>query len=600
MLLQDMRSDILTFAAKSSNQSDQCIKTVMTMEFVGQNTMPETDIENAPLTFYDVEVYPNLFIVCWKVQGSDVVIRMINPESADIEPLFKMKLIGFNNRRFDNHILYARYLGYSLDELHRLSQKIINSKNNRDVYFGEAYNISYADIYDFSSKKQSLKRFMIDLDIHHMELDLSFDDPVSEDLWPRVEEYCVNDVVATEKVFEARKQDFIAREILADLSTLSVNQTTQAHTAKIIFGNEKNPQQSFVYTDLATEFPGYKFDGKESIYRGEDPGMGGYVYAEPGIYENVALLDVASQHPTSIELLNLFGPYTNKYSELKEARMAIKRKDYETAKTLLDGKLEKFLGDVEDAEALAYALKIALNIVYGLTSAKFPNAFKDNRNKDNIVAKRGALFMIDLKQAVQEQGFTVAHIKTDSIKIPNATPEIIEFVIKFGSKYGYDFEHEGTYDVFCLVNDAVYIARNDKKWTAVGAQFQHPYVFKTLFTNEPIEFKDFCEMKNVTQGTMYLDFSGSEELKDMVHVGRTGSFVPVTDGGGVLWRIKDGNKYAVTGTKGLQWINRDVAVQRNLDNKLNVDMDYFEDLKQKAADAITQFNDSNDIKDFVY
>ncbi len=250
--LQDMRSDILTFAAKSSNQSDQCIKTVMTMEFVGQNTMPETDIENAPLTFYDVEVYPNLFIVCWKTQGSDVVIRMINPESVDIEPLFKMKLIGFNNRRFDNHILYARYLGYSLDELHRLSQKIINSKNNRDVYFGEAYNLSYADIYDFSSKKQSLKRFMIDLDIHHMELDLSFDDPVSEDLWPRVEEYCVNDVVATEKVFEARKQDFIAREILADLSTLSVNQTTQAHTAKIIFGNEKNPQRSFDYTDLAT------------------------------------------------------------------------------------------------------------------------------------------------------------------------------------------------------------------------------------------------------------------------------------------------------------------------------------------------------------
>jgi hypothetical protein len=37
--------------------------------------------------------------------------------------------------------------------------------------------------------------------------------------------------------------------------------------------------------------------------------------------------------------------------------------------------------------------------VYGLTSAHFPNMFKDNRNVDNIVAKRGALFMIDLKHA---------------------------------------------------------------------------------------------------------------------------------------------------------------------------------------------------------
>ena len=44
--------------------------------------------------------------------------------------------------------------------------------------------------------------------------------------------------------------------------------------------------------------------------------------------------------------------------------------------------------------------------------------------------------MIDLKHAVQEKGFTVAHIKTDSIKIPNATDEIINFVVDFGKKYG--------------------------------------------------------------------------------------------------------------------------------------------------------------------
>ncbi len=221
-----------------------------------------------------------------------------------------MKLVGFNNRRYDNHILYARYIGYSLDELYRLSQKIINGGNNKDVFFGEAYNLSYADIYDFSSKKQGLKKFMIELDIHHMELDISWDEPVDESMWSKVEEYCVNDVVATEKVFEARKQDFVAREILANLSGLSVNHTTQNHTAKIIFGSEKNPQSSFVYTDLSRDFPGYKFDGKESTYREEITGEGGYVYAEPGVYENVALLDVASMHPTSIEVLNLFGSYT--------------------------------------------------------------------------------------------------------------------------------------------------------------------------------------------------------------------------------------------------------------------------------------------------
>ena len=33
-------------------------------------------------------------------------------------------------------------------------------------------------------------------------------------------------------------------------------------------------------------------------YKGEEVGEGGYVYAEPGIYTNVALFDVASMHPT--------------------------------------------------------------------------------------------------------------------------------------------------------------------------------------------------------------------------------------------------------------------------------------------------------------
>ncbi len=599
--VRDMRSDVLTFAAKSTNQSDVCIKRVLTMKFVGQTAMPEEIVEDAPFTFFDVEVYPNLFIVCWKYRGSDTVVRMVNPTSKDIEPLFKLKLIGFNNRRYDNHILYAAFLGYSVEEIYHLSQKIITSENNRDVYFGEAYNLSYTDIYDFSSKKQPLKRFMIDLNIRHIELDLPWDEPVPEELWDKVIEYCVNDVNGTEATFEARLQDFVARQILAELSGLSVNHTTQMHTAKIIFGDEKSPQGQFIYTDLSKMFPGYKFDGKESTYRGEITGEGGYVYAEPGIYSNVAVLDVASMHPTSIEQLELFGPFTQRYAELKEARMAIKRKDYERCKTLLDGRLAPFVdGDDVSAEALAYALKIVINIVYGLTSARFPNSFRDNRNKDNIVAKRGALFMIDLKHEVQSRGFKAVHIKTDSIKIPDATPEIIAFVTEFGQKYGYDFEHEVTYDVLCLVNDAVYVARKDKKWTAVGAQFQHPYVFKTLFTKEPLVFEDFCEMKNVIQGTMYLDFSGTGDIKQMVHVGRTGSFVPVTDRGGVLWRIKDDKQYAVTGTKGLLWINRDVATKRKEEGELNINMDYFEDLKNKAAQAITQFSDSDDINDFVY
>ena len=165
----------------------------------------------------------------------------------------------------------------------------------------------------------------------------------------------------------------------------------------------------------------------------------------------------------------------------------------------------------------AQALKIAINSVYGLTSASFDHPFRDNRNKDNIVAKRGALFMVNLKHEVQRRGFIVAHIKTDSIKIPDATPEIIQFVMDYGKQYGYNFEHEATYDRMCLVNDAVYIAKyKDGKhageWTATGTQFQVPYVFKKLFSKEPIEFEDMCETKSVTSA-LYLDMN--EGLPDV-------------------------------------------------------------------------------------
>ena len=549
------------------------------------------------MAIFDVEVYQNLFVICWKFRGSDTVVRMINPTKEEVEDLLKLKLVGFYNRRFDNHVLYAATLGYSIQQLYELTRKIVID-GNRNVMFAQAYNLSYADVWDFSSVKQGLKKFEIDLGIHHMELDFPLDEPVDEKDWPRVVEYCVNDVRATEAVLEDRWEDFVARQILAELSGLTVNDTTQRHTAKIIFEDDKNPQQYFVYTDLSEEFNGYKFDAGKSSYRGEDPGEGGYVYAEPGIYEGVALLDIASMHPTSIEILNLFGKYTERFTDLKNARMAIKRRKFAKARKMLDGRLAPYLDNEDGADKLAYALKIVINTVYGLTSASFPNPFRDNRNKDNIVAKRGALYMIDLKNDLIEKGISVVHIKTDSVKIPGATKAAISFIKKHGKKYGYEFEHETTFDKFCLVNDAVYIARKDGQWTAVGSQFQHPYIFKTLFSGEELTFDDFCESKNVMQGTMYLDreeHEKDEELsyRNMRHLGRTGRFVPVLEGGGTLYRVKEDKYYAVTGTKGHRWIEAEIAKSMP---DLQIDMSYFEKLKIDAINTIEQFGS---FKEFV-
>ena len=683
----DMRNAVLAFAASSTHHSDYCIRLTNKMQFKSADPSSGVRNEDGKLVFYDIEVFPNLFLVNWKIEGEGKpVVRMINPSPVEIEDLMNFRLVGFNCRRYDNHLLYARMMGYDNMQLYNLSQKIINTGEG---FFSEAFNVSYTDIYDFASagNKKSLKKLEIEMGIHHQELGLPWDQPVPEERWIEVAEYCDNDVLATEAAFHYLSADWTARQILADLAGMSVNDTTNTLTTRIIFGKNRKPQSQFHYRNLAepvyeldTEtynflseacpemmqqthgeagsllpyFPGYKFENGKSTYRDEEAGEGGYVYSEPGMYGNVALLDISSMHPHSTIAECLFGPeFTRRFKEIVDGRVSIKHEAWDIVNKMLDGILTPYIQKVIDGEMtsddLANALKTAINSVYGLTSASFENPFRDPRNVDNIVAKRGALFMIDLKHEVQKLGFSVAHIKTDSIKIPDATPEIIQFVMDFGKRYGYTFEHEATYDRMCLVNDAVYIAKYKDvewcestygyiptkqkkkagKWTATGTQFAVPYVFKTLFSKEDICFEDMCETKSVSSA-LYLDlnegmpdvseyekqFSKAESdykkglLSDMIFestchdlqpliaeghnyrfIGKVGQFCPIKPGcgGGLLMREKDGKYYAATGSKGYRWLESEVV--KELEKEDDIDRSYYDHLVNDAAETIAVYGD---------
>lgn len=557
--IRDMRPAILTFAMNSSNQKQVCLHIMQDLHLVSKDLEIEGDdpfgkSSNEPIVFFDVEVYPNLFVCCWKKDDPEAqVVSMINPTPQDVAPLLDMNLVGFNNRKYDNHILYARYLGYSNERLYDLSKRLI-SNSDKNATFREAYNLAYTDIYCFSTKKQSLKKWEIELGIHHQEMDIPWDEPVPEDRVHNVVEYCENDVEATLEVFHHLKEDWNARLVLSSIAGLPPSATTNACTQQIIFGDDRKPP--FRHTKLNEMFPGYEYKFGKSTYKGEEVGEGGYVYAEPGFYRNVALLDIASMHPHSLYALKCFGEeHTERFYDIVKARMAIKHKDMNVARSLLDGALAPYLDG--DLGALAYSLKIAINSVYGLTAAHFPNrcnGMDPSNNVDNIVAKRGALFMVDLKEFVQSKGFTVAHIKTDSIKIPDATPEIIEAVTEFGAKYGYTFEHEATYDRMCLVNDAVYIAHDDNGWHATGAQFQHPYVFKKLFLGEEPKIEDMTEVRQVQKGSLYLNY-GNEDAPERSFVGRIGAFVPVKEDilGGTLEVLRDEKYSSAPRSKGYRW-----------------------------------------------
>lgn len=670
------RHALMNFADASTHHSEYCKKIVRNMKFRSEDySGNEIDDNDEPLVFFDVEVFPNLLVVCWKYDGEDNVHVMINPSSESVKQLCEKRLVGFNCRKYDVHILMAAILGFDNEAIYRVSKAIINGE--KDCFFTNAYDICYTDIYDFSSEKKSLKKFEIELKIHHQELGLKWDEPVSEDLWETVADYCKNDVVATEAVFHARKADFLARQILADVAGMNVNSTTNSLTTRIIFGKNREPQSQFNYYNLAEDprFAGYEFDPfrKKSFYRGEEIGEGGYVYAEPGMYYNVTTFDVASMHPHSVIALNLFGDeYTGRFKELLDVRLAIKHKDFESARKMLGGALAKYLNDEKDAKALSTALKIAINSVYGLTSASFPNPFKDPRNIDNIVAKRGELFMINLKHEVQDRGFRVVHIKTDSIKVENPTPELARFIYDYGKSYGYTFEVETEFEKLCLVNDAVYIAKeksgvwnsmkwigqhgweeeHHSEWEATGAQFKHPYVFKYLFSKEPITFDDLCETKNV-KSALYLDMNegypdvskydkmldklrrsfikeycgtgvytvddfdhGSDYEKfpdylnerdqlrreiakghNYIFVGRTGQFCPIRNGcgGGLLLRENGDDFASVGGAKDYRWLESETVKDLHMEDC--IDELYFRRLVDDAIESLAKFGDVDSFLD---
>lgn len=694
--VSDLKNAVIGFAGQSTNNALYCLGVCGEMKWqsIGVAIEKATQVDEDNLVFYDVEVYPNLFLVCYKFRGAGKpVIRIYNPKPSDIEVLLKYNLVGFNCRRYDNHMLYACLLGYSNEQIFQLSQKIVNSKKgeNRECFFGKAYNLSYTDIYDFASagNKMSLKKLEIKMGIHHKEINYDWNKPVDESKWKLVGDYCENDVLATEAAFDFLKGDWIARQILADLAGMTYNDTTNSLTSRIIFGEDQKPQREFNYRNLSEPvnmlsdetyqflkeacpdmmkqkfivdgvesllpfFPGYEYKHGVSTYKGIKVGEGGLVLAQQGLFVDVALLDIASMHPHSAIAEVLFGVrHTRAFRDIVEGRVSIKHQAWDEVDNMLDGKLRPYIEKVKRGELrakdLANGLKTAINAVYGQTYASYENPFRDIRNKDNIVAKRGALFMVDLVEAVQKRGYEVAHIKTDSIKIPNATPEIIQFVMDFGKRYGYTFEHEATYERMCLVNDSVYVAKyksaedckvlygyipekneeHGNEWTATGKQFQVPYVFKTLFTKEPIKFEDLCEVFSV-KSSLYLDMN--EQLEDVSpyeneldkletkykkgtlsdttfeqeskrlmplieaghsyqFVGKVGQFCPVLSGhgGGVLKREQNGKYYAATGTTGYRWIESELVRSDFESGNDYIDRTYYNRLVDDAVDAINKY-----------
>lgn len=632
--IYDMRKRIEAFALGSTNKPEYCDGLVQQMKFrsadcerVEENPViyipDHTSKEwlNSPILILDVESAPSsrqtgdgqgnpaVFILCWKfskIDGKDhPVHKMINPKPADVQKLFEYRIIGFNNRKYDNHMIYARAMGYSAEELYSLSDRMINgsAELSNQSKFGPAYNLSYTDIYDYMSNpnKMSLKKWEIKLGIHYQEWPMAWDESVPKDRWDEFADYCCNDVEATDAVFCATQGDFDARVMLSDISGLSVNATTNQHTIEILTHNIPDPTSQYRHPDLRDTFPGYKaakdfgkpcFDKSEynpwakigshhkTVYLGEDPGEGGYKIGYPGVYSDVTLFDVESMHPHSERAMKNWGPIVDeRFGALLEGRLAVKHikrygdESFNSAISYMND-LKPGLGDsLSDrlkgldgddfkriTKSISNALKTAINSCYGLTAAKFDNKLRIPDNWDNVIAKRGALFMIQLKQRLWDMGVTVVHVSVDSIKVSGITEDQKNYILNFAKQFGYNFEIEAHFKKLCLLDDTNYLALQDQadeepiepKWVITGSVFDIP-VFKKMYLDpQPITVKDYAMVIASSKGALYFRYDDGR----LKFIGRVGEFIPVKTGGHDLLHIDKvaGREGFASGTKGYKML----------------------------------------------
>lgn len=586
-----LADELREYGDRSTNHAAECAEIIKNLPYKSMDC-----VDDRPIVFFDMEVYPNYNCLCWSRIDSDVAVAERFPSAEFLRKFFEdYRTIGFNNKSYDNEIAWSIMNGATPAEAYHLSKAIVSkSKSHRPNW--QAKRLSFTDVHDFCNDKRSLKKWELTLGIHHQECPYDFDKPLPEEAFDEVEEYCKNDVMATKVVFAANSDDWNARLALlamvkimygSDLG-LNENSSTNDITAGLIFGGDKNAKREFVYTDLSQMFPGYYYtvgaNGKvESFYRGQKLGEGGRVIASPGYYENVGVEDVASMHPSSAIALNIFGPkYTKVYADLVYARKACKHQSYEE----MDGNVFKdAIKELVDSgqitlKAMAKSLKIPINAVYGESSAKFDNPFKDPRNIDNIVAKRGALMIATLYDECVDAGYHPVHVKTDSIKLPNFTTEMEEFVLDFGKKYGYDFEMEEFYSVFLLKDGAQYVAFNtiSNQWESRGTLF-NDYVMKALFSGDPYEPRDFAVNHKSESGPIFL---GDK------FVGKNVNLAAVKDGFDAFVHRENGTEAYVTGTKGYRWIEFEELMTHE-DWQDELDMSYYDSLAEKAKKAIEKY-----------
>ena len=425
------------------------------------NLFTDNELANVPAGdafIFDVECYPNYFLVIFRHVVSDKCVIFESSPGAEIDTdklgwlVWRSCLIGFNSNLYDLPLVAMALSGYRYEEIYQASKKIIY-EDARPSVIEEAFAIqiptlNHVDLIQVAPLQASLKMYAGRLHCPVMQdLPLEPDVEIKPDDVPTIRAYCGNDTANTKLLLvelaphiELRQN--LGREYCRDLRSLSDAQVAEAiintelHRVLGFYpSRNKSPPSACRYSPPAylqfrtpalraaletvsravftiadngaaimpPEVDALRLAIGSTIYK---MGIGGLHSQEESIahYADADTLlidrDVASYYPRIVLNLRLFPPHLGEaflhvYNSIVEKRLAAKK-----------------AGNKKVSEGL----KIAINGIFG----KFGNKWSTVYAPDLLLAvtltgQLSLLLLIEMTESID--GVSVVSGNTDGIVI---------------------------------------------------------------------------------------------------------------------------------------------------------------------------------------
>ncbi len=344
--------------------------------------------------FYDLEVYPDRFLMGWL--GCDGVTQYdgVRAVRTKLERCFGsgLKLIGFNNRRYDHPILEHVLRGADERGAYELSRNIIAGSNSI------SWNTDIIDLYEICPKiaRASLKEFGHRMGYPILEtLPYPYDEVLDANQWENVKEYNKHDLFITRMLWLRLKGEYEGRQrlkvffdiktefggvprlaekaIISKLDDCTIDRSGKLHKSNNLvlpecFNNMYEEAFAFpVARYLAGEKPDFMNEKHNVKGCNVKFGVGGlHGDSTPGLYYDAYDYDVASYYPSIILNSKLGGErFRSLYKKIYDDRLALKRagsKDADVLKLVLNSLYGK-LAD-KYASKQIYAPNLALTICF--------------------------------------------------------------------------------------------------------------------------------------------------------------------------------------------------------------------------------------------